>query len=81
MKEKISYLEINYSNQELDVVFEYVEENKINLAELKPRPPYVLKVLRPSNIKNHVEPSRNNNFGTKNNTFDVTNASHLLVYQ
>lgn len=37
-KEKIANVETNDNNQEFDVVFEYVKENEINMAELQPRP-------------------------------------------
>lgn len=50
-KEIITYAEIDENDQESDIVFEYVEENEVNLAELKPGHPYVCKVLRPSNGK------------------------------
>lgn len=33
-KEKVTFIEIDDNNEEFDVVFEYVEENKINMAEL-----------------------------------------------
>lgn len=42
------------------------------MAELKPWPLYVWKVLSPSNGKNHVEPSKNEKFIAKTYTFDET---------
>lgn len=71
-KEKVAYVETNGNNQELHIVFEYVEENQINLAELQLEPPYVCKVLRPSNGKNPMKPNKNEKFITKTYTFDIT---------
>ena len=47
------------NNKESDIVFEYVEGNEVNLAEINLEPLYVCKVLRPSNGKNPVKPSKN----------------------
>lgn len=66
------------SNQELDIVFEYVKENKVNLAELKLGFPYVCKVLRYSKEKNPIKPSRNEIFVTKTYTFDVTKYDEIF---
>ena len=71
-RKKVAYVEINENDQESNVVYEYVEENNINLEKLQPWPPYVCKVLRASNGKNHVEPSKNKKFIIKTYTFDVT---------
>lgn len=62
------------------MVYEYVEENDINLAELQLWPPYVCKVLRSSNGKSHVDPSRNEKFFTKTYMFDVTKSDELFYY-
>jgi len=50
-KEKVAYVDTNDSDQEFDFEWNAVEENKINVAELKPGPPYTCKVLKPSNGK------------------------------
>lgn len=43
--------------------YEYVEESDINQTKLQLGPPYVCKVLRPSNEgKKLVEPSKNEKF-------------------
>src|ERR1044072_1136257 len=57
---------------------EPVEENEVNLAELKPCPPYVRKLLRPSNGNNPPETARNNKFVTKTYTFDVTKCDEIF---
>jgi len=55
-KEKIAYIDTYDSDPEFDWGSDVVEENEINLAELKDGPPYVCKLLRPSNGKNPEEP-------------------------
>lgn len=50
---------MNYNNsikyfdvgQDYDVLF---EENKVNLAELKPGPPYVCQLLKPGEVKDKM---------------------------
>jgi hypothetical protein len=54
-REKVAYIDTNESDQEFDIAFEDVEDGEVNVAELKPRPPYTCKLLRPSDGKNHVE--------------------------
>jgi len=46
-KEKIGYINTYDSDPEFDWGSDVVEENEINLAELKDGPPYVCKLLRP----------------------------------
>ncbi|KAK2388635.1 hypothetical protein QL285_062295 [Trifolium repens] len=48
-----------------------IDDSDINVAELKPGPPYTCKLLRPSNGKNPVEP-KNEKYATKTYTFDIT---------
>jgi len=40
-KEKVAYAKTNESDQDFDIGYDYVKENEVNMAELKPRPPYV----------------------------------------
>lgn len=75
-KEKVTYLETN--EYILDLGDEYVKESKINVVELKPRPSYVCKLLKPSNEKNPIEPSKNDKFLTKIYTFDITKYDKLF---
>lgn len=42
-KEKVAYVETNDTNQDFDIVYDYVEEGEVNVAELKSGPPYVCK--------------------------------------
>src|ERR1044072_874959 len=78
-KDKIAYVEPEDYESDFDQEVEYVDESEVNLAELKPGPPYVCKVLRPSNGKNPPENNKNNRFVTKTYTFDVTNVRTNLV--
>jgi len=55
-KENVSYVGSNGSDHEFNIDYDDVEDNEVNVAELKPGPPYTCKVLRPSDLKNHVEP-------------------------
>lgn len=76
-KERVAYVETDKNNQEIEIVFECVEEKEVNLEELKLVPPYVCKFLRPSNGKSLVEPSKNEKFITKTYTFDVTKCDEI----
>ena len=55
-KEKIAYFDTYDSDPEFNWGSDVVEDNEINMAELKDGPPYVRKLLRPSNGKNPKEP-------------------------
>lgn len=51
-KEKVSYITIegcSFDDEEL------IDKGEVNAAELKPGPPYMCKVLKPSNGKNPTE--------------------------
>lgn len=48
------------------------------MAELKPTPPYVGKLLTPSNEKNPVEPENSDKFLKKTDTFDVTKYDEIF---
>lgn len=50
-KEKVAYIEVDEIENLSDIDCDYVEESKVNLAELKLEPPYVYKLLKPSNGK------------------------------
>ncbi|KAH1247616.1 hypothetical protein GmHk_06G017478 [Glycine max] len=76
-KEKVAYVETNDSDQEFDIIYEDIEDNEVDLAELKPGPPYVCKLLRPSNGKNPVEP-KNDKFVSKTYTFDITKCDEIF---
>lgn len=76
-KEKIAYIDKYDSDPEPDWGSDVVEENEVNLAELKDGPPYVCKLLRPSNGKNPEEP-RNELFPPKTYTFDVSKCEEIF---
>ncbi|XP_058763324.1 uncharacterized protein LOC131636746 [Vicia villosa] len=54
------------------------DENEINVDELKPGPPYVCKLLTPSNGKNPVEENQNEKFTNKTYTFDITKCDEIF---
>ena len=76
-KEKVSYIEADERGQGYDIWYEEVEENNINMAELKPEPLYICKLLKPSDGKNHVEP-KNEKFVTKTYTFNITKCGEIF---
>jgi len=54
-RETVAYVETSNNDQEFDIAIEDVKVCEVNVDELKPRPPYTCKLLRPSYGKNHVE--------------------------
>jgi len=76
-KEKVAYVDTNDSDQDFDIDWNHVEESEVNIAELKPGPPFVCKFLKPSNGKNHEEP-KNDRFVSKTYTFDVTKCDEIF---
>jgi len=54
-----------------------VEESDVNITELQPRPPFVCKLLKPSNGKNPDKP-KNKRFVSKTYTFDVTKCDEIF---
>ncbi|KEH15977.1 hypothetical protein MTR_0401s0010 [Medicago truncatula] len=82
-KETVAYVDTNDSDQDFDFEWSTIEESEINVAELKPGPPYTCKVLKPSNGKNHEEP-KNDKYASKTYTFDVTkchNTSRCVIFR
>ncbi|KAK2409728.1 hypothetical protein QL285_045140 [Trifolium repens] len=76
-KKKVAYVETHDSDQEYDISYEDVEQGEIDLAELKPGPPYICKLLKPSNGKNLVEP-KNDKYVSKTYTFDITKCDEIF---
>ncbi|XP_045831224.1 uncharacterized protein LOC123922561 [Trifolium pratense] len=76
-REKIAYVETIDDEDEYVVNYEDIEDNEINVAELKPGPPYVCKLLKPSNGKNPVEP-KNDKFIAKTYSFDITKCDEIF---
>ena len=76
-KEKIAYIETGDSEPEFDWGLDIVEDNDINLAELKDGPPYACKMLRPSNGKNPEDP-KSDKYPSKTYTFDITKSEEIF---
>lgn len=57
--------------------YEYVEKNEVNVAELKPGPPYTCKLLKPSNGKNPIKP-KNKKFIARTYTFDIIKCDKIF---
>ncbi|XP_045797576.1 uncharacterized protein LOC123891716 [Trifolium pratense] len=76
-REKIAYVETIDDDDEYVINYEDIEDNEINVAELKPGPPYVCKLLKPSNGKNPVEP-KNDKFVAKTYSFDITKCDEIF---
>ena len=75
-REKVAYIGLDERNQEFDITFGDVETKEVDIAELRPGPPYTCKSLRPSNGNNHVEP-RIERYVPKTYTFDVTKCHEI----
>jgi hypothetical protein len=70
-REKVAYVESNKSDQEFDIAFGDVERREVDIAELRPGPPYTCKSLMSSDGKNPVK-SSNEIYVPKIYMFDVT---------
>ncbi|XP_050909696.1 uncharacterized protein LOC127123528 [Lathyrus oleraceus] len=75
-KEKFAYIDAN--DYVSDVGDDCSEEGKVNVAELKLGPPYVCKLLKPSNGKKPVETNKNEKFTTRTYTFDITKCDEIF---
>jgi len=76
-REKVAYIDAGDSDPEFDWGSDFVEDNEINLAELKDGPPYTYKLLRPSNGKNPEEPKKDK-YPPKTYTFDVSKCEEIF---
>jgi len=76
-REKVAYVDTNESEQEFEIAYEDVEDDEVNFAELKPRPPYTCKVSRPSDGRNPIE-TQNDKYTPKTYTFDVTKCDEIF---
>lgn len=76
-KNKVAHVEVDNIGNLSDSEYEYVEENEVNVSELKPGPPYTYKLLKLSNGKNPVEP-KNGFFFARTYTFDVTKCDKIF---
>ncbi|XP_050889499.1 uncharacterized protein LOC127094751 [Lathyrus oleraceus] len=75
-KEKVTYIEED--DYISDVGDDCSEEGEVSMAELKPGPPYMCKLLKPLNRKNPVETSNNDKFATRIYTFDITKCDEIF---
>lgn len=50
-KERVTYVDMEDQDMVTEVEYRHVEESKVDVAELKPGPPYVCKLLTPANGK------------------------------
>ncbi|XP_058727724.1 uncharacterized protein LOC131599348, partial [Vicia villosa] len=73
-KEKIAYVTTSEFDSNSDDEY---EEGEVNVAELKPGPPYICKLLKPSKDKNLVE-SKNEKFSSKTYSFDITKCDEIF---
>src|SRR4051812_2388097 len=73
-KEKIAYVTTSEFDSNRDDEY---EEGEVNVAELKPGPPYICKLLKPSKDKNLVE-SKNEKFSSKTYSFDITKCDEIF---
>ena len=76
-KEKVACIVSDERNQEIDISFGDVEIEEVDIAELKPGPPYTCKLLRPFDGNNPVEAS-NERYVPKTYMFDVPNATRFM---
>ncbi|WJX53646.1 hypothetical protein P8452_39618 [Trifolium repens] len=78
-KREVAFLD-SYDNEfgyETEDEYVDIDDSDINVAELKPGPPYTCKLLRPSNGKNPVEP-KNEKYATKTYSFDITKCDEIF---
>lgn len=74
-KEKVSYITVegcSFDDEEL------INISAVNMAELKPRPPYTCKFLKPSNGKNPIEAKKIDKYVAKTYTFDVSKGDKIF---
>lgn len=70
--ERVAYVDMEGSELMSDVAYDHAGKNEVDVAELKPSPSNVCKLLTPANGKNHVELKKSDKFPKKTYTFDVT---------
>lgn len=77
-KERVAYVDLEDNNLASDVEYNHVDEIEVDVAELKPGPPYVCKLLTLANGKNPSEPGKNDKFPKRTYTFDVTKCDEIF---
>lgn len=73
----VAYVDVDKIENSSNSEYEYMKENEVNVAELKPRPPYTCKLLKPTNGENPVEP-KNEKFIARTYTFNVTKCDKIF---
>ncbi|XP_050915742.1 uncharacterized protein LOC127130822 [Lathyrus oleraceus] len=74
-KEKVSYIAVEgVSSNDEDII----DRSEVNMVELKLVPPYVCKVLKPSNGESLVEPEKTNKYVAKTYTFYVSKCDEIF---
>ena len=74
-KEKISYIAVEgCSSKDEDII----DRSEVNMAELKPEPPYACKVLKPLNGKNPYKAEKTDKYIVKTYTFDVSKCEEIF---
>lgn len=77
-KERVAYIATKDNDLASDVKHNHVKENEFGLAELKPGPPYMCKLLTLANVKNPYEPKKSDKFPKKTYTFHVTKCDEIF---
>lgn len=77
-KECVAYVDMEDQNLISKVELGHIEEFEVDVAELKPSPPYVCKLLTPASGNNPSEPKENDKFPKKTYTFDVTKCGEIF---
>lgn len=77
IKKKVAYVKVDNIRNLSDSMYLYVEENEVNVENLKLVPTYTCKFLKPLNRKNLIEP-KNEKFTAKTCTFDVTKCDKIF---
>ncbi|XP_050908604.1 uncharacterized protein LOC127122283 [Lathyrus oleraceus] len=77
-KEHIAFIDMGDNDLASNVEYNHIEEIEVDVAELKPGPPYVCKLLTPTNRKNPSKPKKNDKFPKKTYTFDVTKCDEIF---
>ncbi|XP_050908417.1 uncharacterized protein LOC127122051 [Lathyrus oleraceus] len=75
---RVAYVDFRKDDEDSYHEVPNFDDTEIDLAELTQGPPYVCKVLTPSNGKDPVEPEKNDRFPKKTYTFDVTKCDEIF---
>ena len=74
-KEKVFYIAVEWgSSNDEDII----DRSEVNMAELKPGPPYACKVLKPSNGKTPIVVEKIDKYVAKTYTFDVSKCDEIF---